>query len=108
MKTRVNCQFLRQDQACTGNNFRGPENLFGLDFFHIVIPCFCFSQIVGYVGEVLITVYVVTRDNEPHLHTATGPGSSKSSCKEIILEDGTPAVQMILKPVDENDEMIAV
>ena len=55
-----------------------------------------------------MTVFVVTRDNEPHLHTATGPGSSKALCSEVMLDDKTHAVQMLMKPVDENDEMIAV
>ena len=56
----------------------------------------------------MITVFVVTRDNEPHLHTATGPGSSKFACKEVKLPNGVQAIQMTMKPVDKNDEMLAM
>lgn len=65
-------------------------------------------KIEGYVGDVVITVFVVTREDEPHLHTATGPGSTKAPCKEVTLKDGTPAIQMLMKPEDENDEMVAI
>lgn len=55
-----------------------------------------------------LNVFVVTSDYEPHLHSATGPGSSKVPCQEVKLDDGTTAIQMIMKPTDENDDMIAV
>ncbi|XP_065670276.1 uncharacterized protein LOC101236754 isoform X1 [Hydra vulgaris] len=70
--------------------------------------CFPSIKIVGYVGEAVITVFVVTRDNEPHLHTATGPGSSKFECKEVRLSNGVQAIQMTMKPTDRNEEMLAV
>lgn len=54
-------------------------------------------------------MFVVTRDNEPHLHSATGPGSSKTACKAVVLDDGTTqAIQMTMIPADENDEMVTV
>jgi len=65
-------------------------------------------QIVGYVGEVKLAVYVVTSDLESHLHAATGPGSSRGTCQEIKRENGTPAIEMTMSAVDENDEMVAV
>ena len=46
---------------------------------------------------------------EPHLHSATGPGSSKFPCKAVVLEDGTTqAIEMEMSPMHENDEMIAM
>ena len=63
---------------------------------------------MGYVGDVVINVSVVTRDCEPHLHTVTGPGSSKIHCEERKLDDGTNAIQMFMKPTDENDDMVAM
>ena len=56
-----------------------------------------------------LRVYVVTRDDEPHLHSATGPGSTKFPCKSVLLDDGTTeAIEMEMSPMHENDEMIAV
>eukprot|EP00111_Clytia_hemisphaerica_P006025 TCONS_00017420-protein len=67
-------------------------------------------KIVGYVGPVKLQVFVVTSDLEPHLHAATGPGSSKTTCEEICLDDQykTPAIEMTITPTDNKDEMVAV
>ena len=53
-------------------------------------------------------VYVVTCDLEPHLHIATGPGSSRAPCQEVKLENDIQAIEMTLAPTAENNEMVAV
>ena len=45
-----------------------------------------------------MTVFLVTRDGEPHLHAITGPGSVKAPCKEVMLPGKIPGIQMWFGP----------
>ena len=52
----------------------------------------------GYSGSVLMTVFLVTECGEPHLHSITGPGSTKTVCKEVTLDGNIPAIQTVIGP----------
>eukprot|EP00795_Rhopilema_esculentum_P000093 gene93-9705_t len=55
-------------------------------------------RVNGYSGSVLMTVYLVTECGEPHLHSITGPGSTKTMCKEVTLEGNVSAIQTWIGP----------
>eukprot|EP00112_Aurelia_sp_Birch-Aquarium-sp1_P017946 Seg4215.1 transcript_id=Seg4215.1/GoldUCD/mRNA.D3Y31 product="Nuclear factor of activated T-cells 5" protein_id=Seg4215.1/GoldUCD/D3Y31 len=55
-------------------------------------------RVNGYSGSVIMTVFLVTECGEPHLHSITGPGSTKTVCKEITLDGNIPAIQTVLGP----------
>lgn len=55
-------------------------------------------QVEGYTGQVWITVYLVTSSGQPHYHSIHGPGSTKVPCKEMKLDGGIPAVQVMVAP----------
>ncbi len=50
------------------------------------------------MGNVVITVFLVTENGEPHLHSITGPGSTKTICKDVTLKDGTSGIQTWIGP----------
>ena len=45
-----------------------------------------------------MTVYLVTECGEPHLHSITGPGSTKTVCNEVTLEGNISAIQTVIGP----------
>lgn len=55
-------------------------------------------RVNGYSGSVLMTVYLVTECGEPHLHSITGPGSTKTVCNEVTLEGNISAIQTVIGP----------
>ncbi len=45
-----------------------------------------------------MTVFLVTESGEPHLHSITGPGSTKTPCKEVTLKDNINGIQTLIGP----------
>eukprot|EP00794_Sanderia_malayensis_P007472 gene7472-8301_t len=58
-------------------------------------------KVNGYTGNVVMTVFLVTDNGEPHLHSITGPGSTKTTCKEVKLKDNITGIQTWIGP-DQN------
>ena len=57
-----------------------------------------FKQIQGYSSPLWVTVYLATNTGTPHFHLLCGPGSTKLPCRNILLPNGIPAIQVFVSP----------